>query len=278
MSSLLYNSPASFDQSRGENKSEFQFDRNITRAPESVITIFTTNTRDLYSSTANVKYPGRAKDERYRKVATLNDPYYEFDTLSLEAGGFKKDITADNGQWVAMDRLNPDNIYKLDQDFIVPNGVENGTNLLNRGMFFIVRPYDPVNGNQHDVPTDGEIAAPEVRLRERYTALVRLYNQTSAATPAKLPTIMSEEMVDALNFAGMRTPYNTTLDQKVSCPVCGDQKLAVAKFHRSDSLGVICIEPSETGWRAAVAAGIKTKDDVPEEYRWANPVGRPKQS
>jgi hypothetical protein len=274
----VYHSDISMGMSRGENSGDYHFDRNMTRNPENIVTIFTVNTRQQFSASGGVMFAGRAKNERYRKVASISDPKYYVDDLSIEGNKNQKKVTADDGKWVAMDWLNPENVFSLDQNYVVPNQVDYSTNLLVRGLFFIVRPYDPVNGNMDDKPTEEEAKSAEDRLRERYTQLTRLYQTTNSSAPARLPLILNEEMIDALNFAGLKTPHNTALEAKTECPTCGEVIKAGLKFHRSESLGVICIEPSETGWRAAVASGIKSKEDVPEEFRWSNPVGRPRAS
>lgn len=265
----VYHSDISMGMSRGNNVGEYHFDRNMTRDPENVVTIFTVNTREQYSASAGARFAGRSSDERYRKVGTISDPKYTVDNLSIEGSKDQRKVTADDGKWVAMDWLNPDNVFSLDQNFVVQNRVDDSTDLLARGLFFIVRPFDAVNGNSDDKPTEAELAAPEKRLRDRYTALVRLYQTTSTSSPAKLPRILNEEMIDALNFARLKTPYNTALSEMKECETCGDNIPAGAKFHRSESLGVICIHPSQDGWKAAVNAGIKTRDEVPEGFRWA---------
>src|SRR6185437_15205971 len=147
---------------------------NMTRDPENIVTIFTVNTREQYSASGQVKFSGRSADERYRKVASITDPKYYVDNLAVEGSKDQRKVTADDGKWVAMDWLNPQNVFTLDQDYVVPNVIEDGTNLLARGLFFIVRPFDAVKGNIDDHPTEAEIAAAEKRLRDRYTALVRL--------------------------------------------------------------------------------------------------------
>jgi hypothetical protein len=255
------------EMSRGTNVGEYRFDRNMTRDPENVVTIFTVNTREQYSASGQVKFAGRSANERFRKVGSINDPKYYVDNLAVEGSKDQRKVTADDGKWVAMDWLNPENVFSLDQNYIVPNQADHSTNLLIRGLFFIVRPFDAVKGNVDDMPTEAEIAAAEKRLRERYTALVRLYETTRSASPAKLPQILSEEMIDALNFARMKTPYNTALAEMTDCPNCGESMPSKAKFHRSESLGIICINPTVEGWKAAVAAGVKAKSDVPEEFR-----------
>jgi hypothetical protein len=262
----VYHTDISMDMSRGNNVGEYNFDRNMTRNPENIVTIFTVNTREQFSVSGGVKFEGRKPDERYRKVASFTDPKYYVDNLAVEGSKDQRKISADDGRWVAMDWLNPANIYSLDQDYVVPNTVEDGTNLLSRGLFFIVRPFD-AKGND-DKPTEEEIAKAETRLRNRYTALVRLYQTTSSASPAKLPLILNEEMIDALNYAKLKTPYNSPLTEKKDCPTCGESIPASAKFHKSESLGVICIEPTIEGWKAAVNAGIKSREDVPEGLRW----------
>lgn len=271
-----YNPEGSRIMSLELNQSPYQFERSISRDPENIVTIFTVNTRKQYSPSGNVHFAGREQGERYRKVASITDPKYYVDNVAIEGNRDQRKVTSDSGMWVAMDWLNPENLYKLDQDFIVPNQVDLSTNLLMRGLFFIVRPYSKVNGNADDVPTEAEISAAETRLRNRYTELVRLYQSTSASNPAGVAALVaSGEMIDALNYARVKTPYNTTLEARIDCPTCGDSKPAHAQFHKSESLGVICINPSVEGWKAAVAAGIKSRDDVPEEFRWSNPVGRP---
>lgn len=266
---LLYNHEASIHETRGlKNMSPFQFDRNITRNPENVITIFTVNTLALYSTSAGVKFAGRPRDKRFLKVGTISDPKYYHDAIAIEGQAGQHRILADDGEWVAMDWLNPENVFRLDQDFIVPGLPDYSTDLCQRGVFYIKRRYNPATGNAADHPTEAEIMAAENRLKTRRTALVRLYQQTSTSNPAKVAGIMSEEMVEALNFAGIQTPYNSALQEKVQCVNCGEMKLATARFHKSENLGAICIEPSIDGWKAAVNAGIKAKADVPDEFQW----------
>lgn len=264
-----YQPEISMGMSRGTNVGDYQFDRNMSRDPENVVTIFTVNTREQYSASGHIKFPGRDPKERYRKVASINDPKYYVDNLAVEGQKDKRNVNADDGKWVAMDWLNPENVFNLDQDYVVPNLVDRSTDLLSRGLFFIVRPFDPKKGNAHDEPTEAEIAAAEKRLRDRYTALVRLYQSTASATPARLPNIINEEMVDALNFAGLKTPHNTSLTAQRKCETCGEAIPETAKFHKSESLGVICINPSVDGWKAAVAAGIKTREQAAEAgFTW----------
>jgi hypothetical protein len=256
----------------------YTFDRNMSRNPESVITIFTVNMREQYSTNGKMKLAGRGATERFRKVASLTDPKYFMDDENRDGASAQRKMTADDGQWVAMDWLNPQNIFNLDQNYVVPNTVDDGTNLFSRGLFFVVRPYDAVNGNMDDQPTNEEVKAAEGRLAARYTALVQLYNKTNTSNPKNLPNILSDEMIDALNFADMETPYNTALKQKVTCVNCGERKPAGAKFHRSEGLGCVCIDPSTEGWKAAVNSGIKNRDDVPEEFREKRGPGRPANS
>jgi hypothetical protein len=264
-----YHPDISMGMSRGNNVGDYHFDRNMTRDPENVITIFTVNTRPQYSASGQVRFEGRQKGERFRKVASFNDPKYYVDNLAVEGQKDQRKVTADDGKWVAMDWLNPENVFSLDQDYVVPNRVDDSTDLLARGLFFIVRPFNP-KGNVNDMPTEAEVAPAEKRLRDRYTALVRLYQTTSASSPAKLPRILNEEMIDALNYARLKTPYNTALSEMKECETCGESMPAGAKFHRSETLGVICVHPSVEGWKAAVAAGIKNKADVPEEFKKAS--------
>ena len=272
----VYHSDISMGMSRGNNVGEYAFDRNMSRNPENVVTIFTVNTREQFSVSGGVKFAGRDPKERFRKVASFNDPKYYTDNLAVEGSKDQRRTTADDGKWVAMDWLNPQNTFSLDQDYVVPNMMEDGTNLLSRGLFFIVRPFDAKNGNVHDQPAEAEIAPAEKRLRDRYTGLVRLYQTTSSASPAKLPLILNEEMIDALNYARLKTPYNTALTEMKTCETCGESIPAGAKFHKSETLGVICINPSVEGWKAAVNAGIKSREDVPEEFRWAGRTPNPR--
>lgn len=262
-----YNPEGSRIMSRELNDSPYHFGRNMSFDPKNIISIFTVNTRPQYSSSAQVMYDGRGQKERFRKVATINDPKYRVDDVSIEGQRNQKKVTDEDGRWEAMDALNPANVFSLDQNYVVQTTVDDGTNLLARGLFFIVRPFDPINGNADDKPTEEEVVPAERRLLARYNALARLYEQTKTARPASLPNIMGEEMIDALNALGIKTPYNSALEQRVVCTTCGDMKPVDAKFHKSESLGVICIEPSPEGWRAAVNSNLVKKEDVPEEFR-----------
>lgn len=266
---LLYNNAASIHETRGlNNTSPFKFDRNLTRDPENVITIFTVNTLPQYSSSGKRQFAGRPKDKRYLKVGRISDPTYSTDALAIEGQASQNRILADDGEWIAMDWLNPENIFKLDQDFIVPGLPDYSTDLLQRGVFYIKRRFNANTGNVDDVPTEDELLGAEARLKSRRTALVALYTSVSQSKPSDVPRIMSAEMVEALNFAGIQTPYNSALQEKVTCVNCGEMKLATAKFHRSEALQAICIEPSVEGWKAAVNAGIKARADVPEDFAW----------
>lgn len=267
---LLYNHEASVKWGNAQNKnlSPFQFDRNITRSPENVITIFTVNTLPQFSASGKVGFAGRPKDKRYLKVGSISDPSYDFDSLSVEGQPGRNVVNADDGEWKAMDWLNPENVFKLDQDYIVPGLADYSTDLLQRGVFYIKRKYNAADGNVDDKPTEQEIVAAENRLKKRRGALVMLYHRTSSSNPGRLAGIMSEEMVEALNVAGISTPYNSALQEKIPCGNCGEMKLATAKFHRSESLGALCIDPSTEGWKAAVNAGIKKREDVPEDFKW----------
>jgi hypothetical protein len=264
----IYQPEISMGMSRGNNVGDYQFDRNMSRNPENVVTIFTVNTREQYSVSGQVKFAGRGKDERFRKVASINDPKYYVDNLAVEGQKDQRKVTADDGKWVAMDWLNPQNVFSLDQDHVVQNAIEDGTNLLSRGLFFIVRPFNP-KGNVDDQPTEAEIVAAEKRLRGRLTALRQIWSRISTSEPKRIPEILSEEMIDALNMAPrIKTPFNTELEEVKTCVTCGESIPAKAKFHKSEALGVICIEPTTEGWKAAVNAGIKTRADVPEGLGW----------
>lgn len=264
-----YQPEISMGMSRGTNVSEYNFDRNMSRNPESIISIFTVNTRKQFSASGKCWFEGRDKNERYHKVASISDPKNFVDNVAIDGQKDQHKVTTDDGKWVAMDWLNPQNIYSLDQDYEVEGSIQDGTNLLSRGLFFIVRPFNPVKpGNVNDLPTEDEIAAAEKRMGARYNALIQVYNRTSQSDPKNMQNILSEEMIDALNWGGLQTPHNTTMQQKVPCPTCGDMKLASAKFHKSESLGVVCIEPTTDGWKAAVNAGLKTRADVPEGLGW----------
>src|ERR1700744_2941673 len=124
----VYHPEISMEMSRGNNVDGYRFDRNMSRAPENVVTIFTVNTREQYSASGKVKFAGRSATERFRKVAQVNDPKYYVDNLAVEGSKDQRKVIADDGKWVAMDWLNPQNVYSLDQNFVVPNIVEDGTN------------------------------------------------------------------------------------------------------------------------------------------------------
>lgn len=98
-----YHTDISMGMSRDNNVGGYHFDRNMSRDPENVVTIFTVNTREQYSASGQVKFAGREAGERFRKVAIISDPKYYIDNVAVEGGRDQRKVSADDGKWVAMD-------------------------------------------------------------------------------------------------------------------------------------------------------------------------------
>lgn len=69
------------------------------------------------------------------------------------------------------------------------------------------------------------------------------------------------------DYFKVRAPWHIVAELPSTCPNCGEAIKEGIKFHTS-STGDLCVTPSVEGWKAVVNAGRRTKDQVPEDFRW----------
>lgn len=241
-----------------------EVDRNMQRAPDRMIHIFSISRRSFTIKRPplflNVHLRACGKDERYVPVAHIPDPLMQA-VHDIEKGRQRGE--ANDGMLCAIELLNPNN-PTYDPDWNPPAEMaaafssSKGCDLFQQGLFISL----------HEEPLEREIAMAEKRRERFYKGLIAHADSLEETNRKELEEfIRGEDGADlrlALDFFGEKRSYHKPMIATRSCPNCGDDIKTGVAFHKSESLGIICI----LDWQRAVAAGIKTKSDVPEELRW----------
>lgn len=255
-------------------------DRNLLRKPDGYVYIFSVSKREFPSSHPLVKTPVKAckSDERYTLVARLADPYQQPD---IEQVNGRVVAVANDARRVAQDYCNPANTT-LDQDAIIPakNIFGYGNNLTKQGVFWVEGgrcTFQTVkqiaNGKEVvtevPVPPEEEIAKAEKRRNEYFNFCMEEARVLEISNPATLAQNLTADHHAAAEWCGEETSWHKKRVEAVTCSQCGESKKKNAKFHQV--AGVWCIDANQDAWKAAVNSGIKSKADVPEDYRWFKP-------
>lgn len=251
-----------------------RIDRNMLREPDRMIHVFTTSPRSFIIDRAPlwVKFHLRAcpKGERYVVAAHIPDPLMQM-VHNTENG--RKRGEAHDGLRCAIDLLNPNN-PTFDPDWIAPPEAaamfssSRGCDLFAQGLFLSL----------NEVPSEEEIVKAETRRANRYRALVTQADSLENTNRKELEEfIRGEDGTDlrmALDFYGEQRSYHKPMLATRNCVNCGESIKSGAAFHKSESLGTICV----LDWPRAVDAGVKTKSDVPEHLRWWDQAEEPEKT
>lgn len=232
-------------------------DPALSRRPERFIHIYSVSKRSFEASCGaipKVVLRGCKADERVALVAEIPDPFIE--VTPLEQNGRLIPVETP-GLMVAMDLLNPDN-WTGNQDIDTSTWTTGLGKDLNRyGIFYSVN-YPPL---------ESEVTAAENRLARYQQKLVDQVLEMDRTNPAGLKELLTADHREALDALDVETSFHKKREVKVRCPNCAERMNAGAKFHKSETLGMICVMPNAESWRVAVAAGVKSAKDVPEEFR-----------
>lgn len=160
------------------------------------------------------------------------------------------------GERFVTDLLNPQNlgtdIWKDIADtnvtWVDANG---GSDLTRRGLFW----------SYNEEPSAQELAMSKAKLLKHYHFLI---NQANDLARQNDLVSINQEHHAAAEYLKIPTTWHTVVEIPVGCPNCGDAVKPGVAFHLSQSIGQICV----LDWKRAVAAGVKTKEQVPEEHRW----------
>jgi len=117
---------------------------------------------------------------------------------------------------------------------------------------------------QAPIPTADEVRP----IIEMYDENMRAWyaDAKQLATGGNLSQINPIHRRAATHFKAKET-WNQVIQAPVNCPNCATEIPPGVSFHTLPGTSLLCIIGQE-GWRKVVAAGVKTRADVPEEYRW----------
>jgi hypothetical protein len=192
-------------------------------------------------------------DDKCRLFAVLPDVVVNFYQDVFTNAMIKNE---EDGRRIAMDILCPAN-HGIDQDLVLDPGIStlNGKNYLNAGLFFSL----------NNPPKPEEVSKAVARMETYYRYLLQRARTEEIRGPKALEAFLSEypEAYAAANHFGQKVSWNTVVESPEICELTGETYRKGAAWHTSPD-GFVCVHD----WQKAVAAGRKTKTDVPEDKRW----------
>jgi len=195
------------------------------------------------------------KGEKYAVIGRLPHPMNQ--PLMRENG--ERYIDSHDARRVAMDIVNPENLtldqdYKVNPTYIFSQGNDYGK----LGVFWSLFPK----------PTDEEIDKAVARKEAFYRARLDQAKILEMTNPRALAEYLTINDRIAADYFHEETTWHKHIVRPAYCPNCQEPIREGAAFHASAALaGVICV----IDWKAAVKAGVKTREQVPPECRWWTP-------
>ena len=239
------------DLSSGMNRANNQdwsfVAQGYSRDPEYYVYIYNVSRMEHLISRPPIlreaKITARKEGERYALVTRLPQPipYPKGNVDSSEI-----DLISQDARRFAMDIVNPDNLG-LNQDAIITSVSAKGNNLGAKGVFWSI----------NLPPTEEEVQAAYTRMEKNYRNLLNEAKTVETSNPKGLPETLTPEHHEAAEYFHEVTNWHSKPVHKENCPRCGEPANAGAKFH-SLLGGGFCID-GISGWKAVVAAGIKTR-------------------
>ena len=130
--------------------------------------------------------------------------------------------------------------------------------------------FTPTVEQPYPAPTEDELRNAEKILDDSMRKW--LADADHLAAGGKLADINPIHVRAANHFKEERT-WARQIDHPSACANCGEKIRPGQLFHVMGP-GLICIDPSVAGWKAAVRSGVKNKADIPEEFQ-EKPVAPP---
>lgn len=163
---------------------------------------------------------------------------------------------AHNGQRVAQDIVNPENItMNQDASLSADRSFTEGNDFGKLGVFWSL----------NNPPTDEEVAKAIKRKEVFYRKRLDQAGALEASDPKSLYAYLTPTDHVAADYFGEEFTWHKVSRKPESCPNCGEPIRAGVAFHASAALGgVLCV----IDWPRTVQAGVKTRKDVPLEKRW----------
>ena len=202
--------------------------------------------------------PGMAANQKYHYVTSFPQPMTLF--LPKDNEGLVGVLEIDARRYI-VDLINPNNLTLSLDTAIPPQDMLSVNNDLSvSGVFY----------SESNPPLKIEVEKAIARLEKRYKQLLEQAQTLELTDKAKLQSELGSnpDYAYAAEYYGVTVSWRKERTRPVICPNCGEQKNFGSKFHVNKELGFVCIEPTKDGWMAAYNAGVKTKEQVPEELRW----------
>lgn len=204
---------------------------------------------------------GCKNGERWAKCYAVPDPPQQI-AIDAERGGKRVEVEPrDEAGWrVAIDILNPNNpsidpYMQLSAGQAAYFSTGQNVDLVKYGLF----------PSLNDEPTEAELLRAEAVRDDAYQALVDEAFQEQASNPQGFRTWLRQhpDINIAMESLGLKADWHNKVEIKQACPNCGETVKAGIAFHIVPGVGACVID-----WKRAVAAGVKTKADVPEDQVW----------
>ena len=207
---------------------------------------------------ADPSLEGMNANQRYHYVTSFPQPMLM--PQYKDNDGLIGTVQVDARRYI-IDLINPNNLtLSLDTAVRPENELSIGNDLSRSGVFFSLS----------NPPERHDVEAAIARMEKEYRALLEKAQTLELTDKAGLQTQLSAnpDYAYAAEYFGATVSWRKERVRPVQCPNCGEQKNFGAMFHVNKSLGFVCVEPTSEGWKAAYQAGVKRKEDVPDELRW----------
>lgn len=234
-----------------------RIDINLLRDPKRFIYVGTVSKRGFVIERPplhpRLRVPACDPTERYKMVCQVADPMNQA-VQNTDNGRLRGE--AHDGLRVAIDLVNPSNISN-NFDWVCPPELANeiatgqGCDLSKQGLFVsLAWP-----------PTEGTLIKAEQRRYDHYDWLRKTIDRLPEKEALAMVAMDSDFDMMA-DFFGLTYTWHKKMQALITCPNCMGQAPQGAAFHKvGDAICVI-------DWRKAVGAGVKKKEDVPEDARW----------
>lgn len=233
-------------------------DANLNRKPDYYIFVYSIVNRRFEirrpPSFPLITIPACPKGEPWKKVAVfpniVNEKWID-ENNQMRVNGIQ-------GERFVMDLLNPLNLgvdmWKDVQDEQLTWMDAGGTDdMTRRGLFFSI----------DDPPKPEHLQRTKERMENHYRYLLKQADELASMNTAEAQRSIGPEHHMAADYFHARSKWHVIAELPSICENCGEQITDGVAYHRN-SMGMICVRD----WKKAVAAGVKTKAEVPDELRW----------
>lgn len=236
---------------------DFRQDPNLNRAPDYLLHIFSIAHKAFVvrrpPQFSMVTFAACPKKADYIRVAVIPNivNYRWIDSASGETR-----TLGEAGERVATDFLNPANLGidiwagADEQSSWIDAGSDD---LTRRGLFW----------TRNETPAPWELERCRARMENHYKNLLAQADDLVQNGDRKA---LTPEHHLAAEYFKLKTAWHSIAEPQRNCPNCGEQIGDGLAFHRN-SMGMLCV----IDWKRTVNAGVKTREDVPENLRWWGP-------